>query len=201
MSNTTSFNSLQVGLSSWIIQDGNYEDFITDEKRLFALEFNSQGDLEYIKPDYQTRFSLTSIGGPLYKCVGKVEHVDKDWWVMDVGIQVYREEKPPPFIKVGIWLQGEIYIGIDPFFYSERLSRLPKAPPLSYDWNIAKIEMQIAPFIEKQPKVRIRDPEKAGWKVISKTDAWKDDGGHAEYLLTCRLLEPVARQWLRRDLV
>ena len=33
---------LYVGLSSWIIQDGNYSDFVKDDKAEFALEIYSQ---------------------------------------------------------------------------------------------------------------------------------------------------------------
>lgn len=33
---------LYVGLSSWIIQDGNYSDFVKDDKAEFALELYSQ---------------------------------------------------------------------------------------------------------------------------------------------------------------
>lgn len=191
-----SIDTIKIGLSSWIIQDGNYDDFSTTENRLFALEFFSENGLKYIQQDYQTRSCLTSIGGPLYKCIGKVVHVDKKWWVIDVGILVFQEQAPPSYVKIGSWLQGEIFIGVDPFFYFERLSKMDNAPPLVYEWNVIKIELQTAPFIEKQPKVMIRDPDKNGWKVIDRTDAWNDDGGHAEYLLTCKLLEPIARHSL-----
>ena len=87
----------------------------------------------------------------------------------------------------------EVYLGIDPFFYFERLYTLPEIPPLIYSWRINSIGQQTAPFIEtREPsgqKVMIRDEKKLGYKAIGKTDAWKDDGGNAEYVLNCTRLD------------
>ncbi|HYW59089.1 MAG TPA: hypothetical protein VE909_01095, partial [Xanthobacteraceae bacterium] len=91
------------------------------------------------------------------------------------------------------WVRGEIFIGIDPFFYFERLAREPDAPALIYDWEIEKIEMQTAPFIEVRPRLRERDPARLGWTEIAETDAWKDDGGLADYVLHCRRLDGSPR--------
>jgi hypothetical protein len=79
-------------------------------------------------------------------------------------------------------LRGKISIGIDPFFYFERLAHQPGAPALVYDWKIERIEVQTAPLIEVKPRVMQRDPTKPGWKEIRETSAWEDDG---EYLIHC----------------
>ena len=97
-------------------------------------------------------------------------HVADDWWVLNVGILVFREERPPTNARRGRWLRGKIYIGIDPFFYFERLARQPGAPALIYDWKIEKIEVQTAPLIEVKPRVMARDPAKLGWREIVETD-------------------------------
>ena len=81
-------------------------------------------------------------------------------------------------VRQGSWLRGKVCIGIDPFFYFERLGHQPGAPAL----RIEKIDIQAAPFIEVEPRKFERDPAKLGWKEIDKTDAWEDCG---EYLLHC----------------
>ena len=88
---------------------------------------------------------------------------------------------------------GEIGLGIDPFFYFERLSQSPGAPPLIFEWSIAAIDMQTAPFIEMRPGLRERDRSLRGWKRIAQTEAWRDDDGNAEYLLHCMLKSRVPR--------
>ena len=37
---------INVGLSSWIIQDGNYEDFAVGQEQRFALEFYAPDGLK-----------------------------------------------------------------------------------------------------------------------------------------------------------
>jgi hypothetical protein len=48
-------------------------------------------------------------------------------------------------VRRGGWLRGNVYIGVDPYFYFEQLGHEPGAPALIYDWKIEKIEMQTAP--------------------------------------------------------
>ena len=43
MANVTT--TLQVGLNSWIIADGNYTDFSVGEARSFALEYYNENEL------------------------------------------------------------------------------------------------------------------------------------------------------------
>jgi hypothetical protein len=94
---------------------------------------------------------------------------------------------------LGRFVEAEIYLGIDPFSYFERLYTLPKMPALIYSWKINSIGQQTAPFVETRElsgqKVLVRDEKKLGYMTITKTDAWKDDGGNAEYVLTCTRLD------------
>lgn len=184
-------DTLVVGLSSWIIQDGNYRDFARDANSAFALEFYASPPLEDFEPDSVRTPSLTYVGDACYEVVGQVVHVADDWWVIDVGILVFREEKVPTSLRQGSWLRGKIQIGIDPFFYFERLAHQPGAPALIYDWKIEKIEVQAAPLIEVRPRVMERDITKLGWKEIVETSAWDDEG---EYLLHCNRLDSPARR-------
>jgi hypothetical protein len=189
---------LVVGVSSWIIQDGNYGDFSRGDRAAFAIEFYASTEFTAVNPGRRPTRSLIHAGDAQYRTVGQVVHVAEDWWVIDAGTQLYREEKPPPTVQVGNWLEGEISVGVDPFFYFERLASLPDAPPLIYDWTVEKIEMQTAPFIEIRPRMMERDPERLGWKEIASTDAWKDDDGRAEYLIHCKRAEGPARRVLSR---
>ena len=191
-------DNLVVGLSSWIIQDGNYGDFSRGDHAAFAIEFYASTELTAVNPRRRPTRSLIHVGDAQYRTVGQVVHVAEDWWVIDAGTQLYREDKPPHAVQVGHWLEGEICIGIDPFSYFERLTLQPNAPPLIYDWTIEKIEMQTAPFIEIHPRVMGRDPERLGWKEIASTDAWKDDEGRAEYLIHCKRADGPARRTLSR---
>jgi hypothetical protein len=63
-------NSLIVGLSSWIIQDGNYRDFKRGDQASFALEFNAPTALDVVE-DAQTP-SLEHLHGSIYRVLGKV---------------------------------------------------------------------------------------------------------------------------------
>ena len=90
-------------------------------------------------------------------------------------------------MSVGKFVTAEIYLGIDPFFYFERLYTLSGMPPLVYSWRINSIAQQTVPFIEiREPPGQtflVRDERKLGYKAIQKTDAWNDDDGHGEYVL------------------
>jgi hypothetical protein len=179
-------DQLVIGLSSWIIQDGNYPDFLHGVNA-FAIEF-AGALLEEFVPDQEVQPSLSHLQEHIYDAIGQVVHVADDWWVIDVGVLAFREHEPPAHVRKGAWLRGEISIGVDPFFYFEALGKQSGAPALIYDWDLQKIEMQTSPLIEVRPRVLARDPAKLGWKEIAKTDAWEDDGGHAEYLLHCSCL-------------
>ena len=39
----------------------------------------------------------------------------------------------------------------------------------------------------------VRDAERLGYEEIDGTNAWEDDGGHAEYVLRCELLPVPAK--------
>lgn len=160
----------EIGLSTWIIQDGNYDNFETGQNAEFALEFYSQ---TYRKSEKRTK-SSKSLGGAKYEINGEVIYLTPEVWVLDFGICAFQESKAPAEMATGDFVAAEIYLGIDPFFYFEMLYALPKMPPLIYSWKISSICQQKAPS-----------------KAVTKTDAWKDDGGNAQYILTCsRLDEP-----------
>jgi hypothetical protein len=71
-------------------------------------------------------------------------------------------------------VNGEAYIGVDPFQYLDRHSRHHTAPGLIYDWIIRKIELNTAPYIKVNEGYIVRDPSIFSWREIEQTNAWKD---------------------------
>jgi hypothetical protein len=174
---------IAIGLSSWIIQDGNYGDFAAGEERAFALEFYASKPLVRVEPGDNSVPNYVHTGNAEYSVTGRCVHIEADWWVLDFGMLAYTHYPPPTTCASGDLVQGSIHLGIDPFFYFEDLSRRPGAPPLIFDWTVRRIEIQTASLIQATGRVYERDPTRLGWREITETNAWKDDGGHAEYIL------------------
>ena len=181
---TSAQHGWEIGLSSWIIQDGNYGDFETGQHAEFALEFYPQS---YSKTDVRSK-SSRSLGAAKYEIVGEVLYASPEAWVLDFGICAFRESEPPEGISVGDFVASEIHLGIDPFFYVARLHSLPSMPALIYSWRIELIRrfIQAAGLLGK---VLVRDEKESGYEPVAKTDAWKDNEGMAEYVLTCLRLD------------
>jgi len=59
-------NELEVALSSWIVQDGNYDNFEANQHAEFALEFYSKS---FRKSDVTTK-SAKSLGAAKYEILG-----------------------------------------------------------------------------------------------------------------------------------
>src|SRR6185369_1052413 len=185
---------LALGLSSWIIQDGNYEDFAQGDLAAFAVEFYAPKNLLESLPSLDKRPSMRHLEDSTYEVLGQVIHISEDWWAIDIGIPIFQEQAPPNGMVLGRWVRGSVWLGVDPFFYFERLSHDPGAPAMIFDWKIEVIEIQTAPFVEIEPRHMVRDKALLGWKSVERSDAWNDDNGHAEYLLRCRRQSNTARK-------
>jgi len=189
-------DALRIWLSSWIIQDGNYGDFAVGEKCPFALEFWPVDSLVVLQPDAASApLSMSWQRDATYSVKGRVSFVAETWWVLDAGLPMYRDQRTPPG-PVGTLVEGQIGIGIDHFSYFESLAGRPGAPALIFDWRIDAIEMDTAPLVETKPRFVERDRSRQGWKALPQTDAWEDDGGHADYLLTCSRVQGEPRRHL-----
>ena len=184
--------TLHVGLESWIIQDGNYADFRTGQDATFALEFvpTLQPVPNPVPPRLQHR------RGGVYSASGRVVFADAAAWVCDFGVLAYRSEDHPHWAAVGTSVAGEIYLGIDPFDYFERLRKLPGMPVLTYRVSIERIWLETTPWVEGTGhdgrRFRHRKDGEPTFREIAATDAWKDDDSSAHYLLECRLREAAA---------
>lgn len=172
----------QVGLSSWIVDDGNYKTFSIGDVRSFALEYFNEEDLQ----STTTPCSHRHIGNARHIVSGKRVHLGglqtnltSTWVVIDIGVLAYRElySYPPPPDS----FSGELYIGVDPFFYFENLANQADAPPLIYDWRIHRIEVETAPRI-LQDGILIYDPDKRKRADVQDTNYGDDFVLHCERL-------------------
>src|SRR5262245_41453887 len=71
---------ISVGLSSWIIQDGNYDNFQVGQERSFALEFYPHS----IKPSNRTLLTATNIKENCFQVWWKVIYQANYVLVVDV---------------------------------------------------------------------------------------------------------------------
>jgi hypothetical protein len=180
-----------LGLSSWIIQDGNYGDVATGDRLDAAVEFG-----------FEDALTLTEVASPcarreadsVYDVTGHVVLVEPDVWVVDVGISVFNEHAPPQGLSVDDHITGKMWIGVDPFFYFERLGKRPSMPPLIYAWKVVEILRQTAPHVPAGPRLLVRDASRLGWETIERTNACSDDDGRADYVLRCELLPDPPRR-------
>lgn len=174
--------SLNIGVDSWIIQDGNYGDFSVGQKTEFAFEFYPVS----LATSDCNAVSLTEISLNKYKICAQVVYSSEKVWVLDFGFMAYQESEPPKFAVEGSWVQGEIMLGIDPFFYFEYLNKIPDIPLLTYQIGIEQILLEMTPWMEiPNRNMIVRDKEKESFREVQKTDAWSDDNGHASYVLKC----------------
>jgi hypothetical protein len=177
----------QIGISSWIIQDGNYEDFKIGDQSKFAIEFYSE-NME--KTNSNSKKAIIK-SKAIYEINAEVVFNGEDFIVIDFGLLAYQELHGKNKISKGDWIKGNFYLGIDPFFYSENGYKIKGIQPLIYSWIIEDILIETAPFIESTDsfgrKIQTRDDAKSLLKSISETNAWNDDNGDAEYVLKCTL--------------
>lgn len=173
---------LEVGLSSWIIADGNYENFSVGDVRSFALEYYSEAELRPATASPSHRH----LGDARHAVTGRRVHLVPTWCAIDIGVLAYRQlhsfPPPPPSFR------GQVYLGVDPFFYFESLAREADAPALIYDWRIYRIEVETAPRFLKDG-LMIYDPDKR-----KRADVQDTKGGE-DFILHCeRLPAPPQRR-------
>ncbi|HEX4959570.1 MAG TPA: hypothetical protein VF173_01930 [Thermoanaerobaculia bacterium] len=177
--------TLSIGLASWIIQDGNYPDFEAGRQYRFALEFfpttvaPSQNRTRYLEPR----------DGCDYAFGGQVVIVWPEVAVVDVGLLIYHEGRVDGLPPVGEYAAGELYLGVDPFFWSETHCKRWGAPNLFYDWHIEEVLLETTPWVvsldDQGRKVRRRAEVAQSFAAVGRTNAFEDDDGNAHYVLRC----------------
>src|SRR5579883_819763 len=176
--------NLQIGLASWIIQDGNYGDFHVNQEVDFALEFYS----ESIQPAKSENMRCELVHPAVYSICARVALLHPQVWVIDFGLSAYEEARHPPNVQLHGWIEGEFYIGIDPFMYFERIYQMREMPLLTYRWRVEGIKLETTPWIEASSNIRIRDSSRLSYEDVAETNAWNDDGAHSHYILECECL-------------
>ncbi len=180
-----SMGSLDVGIDAWIIQDGNYGDFTVGQKTQFALEFHPHS----LKSSDCKSSSATHVKASRYQICGQVVYRTKSVWVLDMGFLAYQESSPPRYAGKGSWVEGEIYLGVDPFMYFEHLKNMSGMPSLTYSFRIGQIFLETTPWLTRSDdsghSMMVRDEENESYREVAETDAWNDDNGHAHYVLKC----------------
>ena len=166
-----------IGLTGRIIQDGQYRDFEVGQIAEFALEFFiPQGASAQAS---NANVSAKNLGGCLYETVAEVIVHSHQLTVLNIGVLAYqRKTSLPP----GPWIAVQLNLGVDAFHNFSFTSEIGDVVPLVYSWRILSILR------------RMRDPRRLGYDEILKTDAWHDDGGHADYILRCELLPVPAKR-------
>jgi hypothetical protein len=171
---------LNIGLSAWIIQDGNYGDFTQGDEARFALEC---GILFFAGPQ-DAEPKLRPVRGAEYDFDGKVVLSTPEFAVLDAGILIYREGASDPQLATGSRLTGRLYLGIDPFFWFETHAHRAGVPDLLHRWIVREILLETTPWTDDPTGrySRVRS-DAVSFRPVSKTDAWTDDDGNAHYIL------------------
>jgi hypothetical protein len=181
--------NLEISLSSWIIEDGNYADFCVGESRRFALEFWASTQLTRAAGNV---ISLREQSGHSYDVAGRLVFASDGIWVIDCGVLAYseRESEIEGGCKVGDFVRGSLRFGVDPFFYFEQHYKIPSIPPLIYEWQVNSIEQDTTPYIlSGDARTYIRDESQRSHQSVRGTakDLIVPDRG-PEFILYCSKL-------------
>lgn len=187
-----------IGLASWVLQDGGYDDFTTGSTERFAVEMAYTDNLG---PTHDTaRLRCDSVDGFRYDVVGEVV-ADAEGTVVDIGrIRVFTgfQLEHLPHRRVGDRLTGQITLFVD-----SGVTRLERMPPLTYTWTIDKIELNVTTrvwlrpgdpgypkTVRPGPLIGVVADDAQQWRVINRTRMWKDeeDSIAGGYRLHCTLL-------------
>lgn len=163
MSQLTEGSEWLIRLSAWVVQDGNYSDFVVGERRRFAVAFADLG----LAPARSPLRSATPRGNAQYEISAELVFRSRQVALIDFGLLAYIEG-PIPRARVGSWLAGPVALEVDPFSYFEIHAKRRGVPPAVYTWTITGI------WIDQT-------------NAVERTDAWTDYGGYAVYTLRCLL--------------
>ena len=182
-----------VGLDPWIVQDGNYGDFQRGTEARFALEFYADRGWS---PSRERRPVARRLRSCIYALNAEVVHVSNHLWVLDFGVRAYQEGPPPATAaRVGDWVTGEAYVGVDHFAYFEELHAAPGAPALIYPWTVGRVDRETAPYVEVDvavagglQRVKQADQSRVTVTPVDATDCWGEEIGltSLHYVLHCR---------------
>jgi hypothetical protein len=149
---------LYIGLDPWILADGNYEDFQVGDERKFALEFSGENLLPADEDSVQglqhlgssnysacgeVTYSSVEMSKVVYSTDPNVKEVPQYVWVCDFGgVQAYCNHAPPDWARVGALVAGEIYLGIDHYYYFEFAHKRQGMPKITHEFAVRAILLE-----------------------------------------------------------
>ncbi len=120
-------------MSSWVIQDGNYPDFVVGERRAFALEFFDRGTREPVRGLHEAAPGIRSaqlVGQARYEITAEVAYAGRDFVLLDFGLLAYSDRQGAT-ATLGAWRSGTVLLEVDHFAYFETHAKKDGAPRLS----------------------------------------------------------------------
>ena len=193
-----------IGLAGWVLQDGNYTDFVTGERRQFALEFG-YSRAKRLEPSsivtgpecrYSGHDSTYDMTGQLLR--GAVEPFDDNAFVLDFGLRAYTnwmvlDDLEPP--ESGSWLTGSVHLHVDHFEYMDGSHTVPECRPSSTPGRSTRFSSTPrlgsgCPYGHPlyygpdEGAMLVPDPTRESWRTVHQTRTWADNGS---YRLRCTL--------------
>jgi len=172
-----------IHLSSWVIQDGNYPDLVAGQTAEFPLGFWVPDGS--VAEAYSTEPRVRNSADYFYDVVARCAAQSDQATLLDIGILVYGQMAliSEPAFPAGVTFRIRLGLDLGPFRYG-----IGDSGPMVYSWRIKSILRQTAPLMEVAPRTFTRNPNRPAYEEIPRTDAWRDDGGSAEYLVRCEFL-------------
>jgi hypothetical protein len=183
-----------VGIQAWVIQDGNYDEFLVGRRYDFQVEglplMVEQSEVGEVPQVRHVERGRHEFSGAVLKFLGHGA------WVIDFGVYCYGDAPLPKGLRIGDALAGAVSFFLSsPAVYEQAFES--EAPFRTYSWRVEGIRRETAPLVE-EGRVRRRDLAKAGYVGVQATNALADDPA-AFYLLDCTLLGRRGRAWLTSD--
>jgi hypothetical protein len=183
-----------VGIEAWVIQDGNYEEFLVGRRYDFQVEALplsvNRSEVAEVPRLRHVEHERHEFSGAVLKFHGHGA------WVIDFGIYCYGKTPLPEGLRIGDTLAGEVsFFLASPTVYEQAFET--EAPFRTYSWRVEVIHLDTTPWVE-EGVVRRRDLANAGYVGVQATNALADDPT-AFYLLDCTLLGRRGRAWLATD--
>ena len=184
-------SGIEIGLSAWIIQDGNYPEFELGKEYRFALEVG----VDTLINSSEISKSMTRASEARYDFTGEILMQDSEFTVFDMGLLCYREGDFSGGFNPGQFVSGNIYLGVDPFFWFESHAQRLNVPNLFYRWHVKEILLETTEWKVTQDSrgrtCRSRVDSPTSFTPVQQTRAWDDNGGNAHYILHCDCLGPA----------
>lgn len=185
-------------MESWIIQDGNYDDFKLGQMATFALQCHMEQISVPSKVLKKRALPVTTeLGIEGAYCIEAeviCNHPSSGMWFIDFGVRAYLMAPENKGLETVDAVSGVAILTVDPYMYKELRGAEPAIPNLTYDWEIEKIEKVIVPFIRQpssdplRPYELVPDTSELRLEPVQNTTAFEDNISDS-YILHCKLVD------------